>query len=235
MRVVLRHALLLSIAVLGTTACGRAGGPPAASGSPAGTPTATPSPTLDSGHVDHATGAADVILRYDQAGGFVPPSFFVSQAPIFTLYGDGTAIFRDPMADPPPAVGGAMPNRPFRTARLTEDRIQETLTMAIGVGGLGTARLDYPNDMIADASTALFTIRAGGLDKTVSVYALGLDIPGVPDAGARAAFNLLTQRLSDFDRGGTILTDEYARSAIAASCSRAFPARSRRRPGRGPT
>ncbi len=164
-----------------------------------------------------------MILRYDQVGGFVPPSFFASQAPIFTLYGDGTVIFRNPMADPPPAVGGAMPNRPFRTARLTEDQIQETLIMAIGVGGLGTARLDYPNDMIADASTALFTIRAGGLDKTVSVYALGLDVPGVPDAGARAAFNLLAQRLSDFDRGGTIPTDEYAPERYRGILLEGFP------------
>ena len=38
---------------------------------------------------------------------------------------------------------------------------------------------EYDNPMVADAGTAIFTIRAGGLDKTVNVYALGLDDPNI--------------------------------------------------------
>jgi hypothetical protein len=68
-----------------------------------------------------------------------------------------------------------MPNRPFRTAKLSEEQIQETLKMAIGQGGLGSARLEYGNNMVADAGTTTFAIDAGGLKKTVSVYALGID------------------------------------------------------------
>jgi hypothetical protein len=63
--------------------------------------------------------------------------------------------------------------------------------------------------MIADASTAVFTIEAAGIKKTVSVYALGLEMDGVEDGPARAAFKKLAERLSDFDQGGKIDTAVY--------------------------
>ena len=183
-------------------ACGQAGSSAA--------PTGLPSPTASgTGTIDHATGATDILLRFDQAGGFVPIGFFASHVPIYTLYGDGTVIFRDPAADPLPEVSGVRPNRPLRTARLTEEQIQATLRMAITDGGLGNARLDYPNDRVADASTATFILNAGGLSKKVSVYALGIEPPDSRDAPARAAFAKLASRLADFDQGGTIPTSEY--------------------------
>jgi hypothetical protein len=165
---------------------------------------------VNADRVDHPTGSTDVVLRMDQGGGFVAPAFLASQAPVFTLFNDGTVILRNPTADPLPAVGDTMPNRPFRTAKLSDEQIQETLKMAIGQGGLGTARLEYGNNMVADAGTTTFAIDAGGLKKTVSVYALGIDTAGAADAPARAAFSFLAQRLGDFDRGGTIRTDEWA-------------------------
>jgi hypothetical protein len=183
-------------------ACGQAGSSAA--------PTGVPSPTASgTGTIDHATGATDILLRFDQAGGFVPVGFFASYVPIYTLYGDGTVIFRDPAADPLPEVSGVQPNRPLRTAHLTEEQIQATLRMAISEGGLGDARLDYPNDRVADASTATFILNAGGLSKKVSVYALGIEPPDSRDAPARAAFAKLANRLVDFDQGGTIPTSEY--------------------------
>ena len=63
--------------------------------------------------------------------------------------------------------------------------------------------------MIADASTAIFTIEAAGIKKTVSIYALGLEMEGMADGPARAAFKRLADRLTDFDQGGTIPTDVY--------------------------
>ena len=83
------------------------------------------------------------------------------------------------------------------------------MLLALGEGGLAVARPNYTNDMIADASTAIFTIEAGGIKKTVSVYALGLEMEGVADGPARAAFKKLADRLTDFDQGGTIATDVY--------------------------
>ena len=105
----------------------------------------------------------DVLLRLEEGGGFVAPSFLATQAPIFTLYGDGTIVFRNPMKEGPPPVGDVYRLNPFRTARLSEDQIQATLERAIGEGGLGAARPEYENNMVADASTAIFTVNAGGL------------------------------------------------------------------------
>jgi hypothetical protein len=217
MRDFLRPAALAA-SVIVVVACGAStasSAPPAsqppASGAPSGSPDGSPSPsTAGVGAIEHATGASDVILRYDVGGGLVPAGFFASQTPVFTLYGDGRVVFRNITALPPQAVGPATPNLPLRTARLSEEQTQEVLLLAIGQAGLGIARTDYPNPMIADAPSTTFTIDAGGVEKTVSIMALGMDTPGVPDGPARAAFNLLAQRLGDFDRGGTVTTDEYA-------------------------
>lgn len=198
MRMLPRSAVLGTMVAI-VVACGAVG--------PSGAPSPTPG---GAGRIDHATGSTDVILRYDEGGGFAGPLFFAANAPIFTLYGDGTVIFRNPMQEPLPVIGDAMPQRPFRTAKLSEDQIQSTLAYAIAEGGLGTARPEYWNDQIADASTATFTLNAGGLAKTVSVYALGLDVPGMKDVPQRAAFTKLARRLADFDGGGGLATVEYA-------------------------
>ena len=64
--------------------------------------------------------------------------------------------------------------------------------------------------MVSDASTAVFTVDAGGIKKAVSIYALGLEVEGMPDAPARAAFKNLADRLADFDNGGATPTEVYA-------------------------
>jgi hypothetical protein len=177
-------------------------------GSSAG-PGATPSENPDFGAIDHPTGAADVVLRFEEGGGFVMPAFLATQAPHFTLYGDGTIVFRNPTLDPPPAVGSVIPMNPMRAARLSEEQIQDLLAYALGEGGLGVARPEYPNDQVADASTAVFTINAGGLSKTVSVYALGMELEGAADGPARRAFRALGDRLQNIDAGGTFASAEY--------------------------
>jgi hypothetical protein len=208
-----RHALLPALAVL-VVACSSGGASPSTGASaspPLSTPAASASPsTVPVGAIDHATGATDVLLRYDEGGGFVMPGFFATQTPIFTLYGDGTVIFRNPTKEPPPAIGSVTPMNPLRTARLSEDQIQGVLQEALGQGGLGIARESYEDMMVADAGTAVFTVDAGGVAKTVSVYALGLDVPGMQDAIARANFKKLADHLADFDAGGTVTTDVYS-------------------------
>ena len=206
-----RMGVLLVLAVVVAACAGLVpNGSLAPTSGPSNPASATPAPTTGGfGRIEHATGATDVILRFEQGGGFVPAEFLVTLAPIFTLYGDGTVIFRNPATESPPAVGTVGRFAPFRTARLSEDQVQATLEMAIGVGGLGTARPNYDNDHVADASTATFTLDAGGLQKTVSVYALGIDVPGGPDTLPRAAFGRLATRLSDFDQGGTMATQVW--------------------------
>ncbi len=212
-------ALLVSVAACtsGGTSGGASGSPGASSAppssAPSGSPSSSPAPV---GAIEHATGPTDVILRYEQGGGFVAPSFLATQVPIFTLYGDGTIVFRNPMLEGPPPVGSVFRQNPMRTAKLSEDQVQDLLAFALGEGGLGVARANYENNMIADAGSAIFTVNAGGLKKTVSVYALGLDAPDVPDAPARVGFQKLADRLGNFDNGGAIATDVYSPAAYRA-------------------
>jgi hypothetical protein len=208
-RFTLVSALVVILAACTSAGASPTSGPPSAA--PSGAPSSAPSPSTGGfGEIDHATGKTDVLLRYEEGGGFMMPAFIATQAPIFTLYGDGTIIFRNPMADQPPAVGSIMPGLPFRTAKLSEEQIQQLLAFALGDGGLGVARASYENMMISDASTAVFTVDAGGIKKAVSVYALGLEVEGMPDAPARAAFKNLADRLADFDNGGATPTEAYA-------------------------
>jgi len=207
-----RTASLLLISALATivAACSAAGAsPPAATAGPSAVPSVGPTATPAADAIEHKTGATDVVLRYEEGGGFIMPAFTAAAVPLFTLYGDGTIIFRNPMLEPPPAEASVFKMNPLRTAKLSEEQIQDLLRLALVEGGLGTARAEYHNDMVADAGTAIFTIEAGGLKKTVSVYALGLDMPGVPDGPARATFKRLADRLTDFDQGGKIATDVY--------------------------
>ena len=203
-----RALLLVGLVTLLAACTGTASSmaPPGGSGSSA-TPGSTEEPAT--GEIDHATGADDVILRLDQGGGMMVRGGGATLVPPFTLYGDGTVVFRNPALDLPPAAGPVFLQNPMRTAKLDEEQIQDLLTFAITEGGLGTAKLQYDNPMVADAGTAIFTIKAGGLDKTVNVYALGMNDAGVPDLPARAQFFTLSERLTNFDQNGTIATDVY--------------------------
>jgi hypothetical protein len=180
------------------------------SSSPSGSPGTSVPPSGDPGSgLDHPTGATDVVLRFEEGGGLMMMEWALTEAPIFTLYGDGTVVFRDPATQPPPAENGLLAFNPFRTARLSPEQVDSLLAFAIGEGGLAAARERYDHMGIADAGTATFTINAGGRTKTVSVYALGLD-EGAPDAAIRGQFLKLAERLRAFDEGGAVATDEFA-------------------------
>jgi hypothetical protein len=171
------------VAIFVIAACGRGGS--------IATPTATPVGIV------HSTGATDLVLRFDEGGGFVAPGFLVTEAPAFSLYGDGTAIFRDPSGAPPAQVGSVSPGVPFQTVRLTEGQVQELLGFAIGPGGLGIARAQYQLP-VADAPTATFTLITGGLTKTVSVNGLGIGAQAGADADILAQLGVLKARLVTF-------------------------------------
>ena len=139
-----------------------------------------------------------------------------TQVPIFTLYGDGTILFRNPMDQPPADASFLLRFLPLKTAKLSDDQIQEVLAFAIGPGSLGTARGDYPNPTLADATNATFTLRAGGGEKIVSIYGLIETGAEGPDAIARRAFIALAERLRNFDDGGTYPTQAYEPPAYRA-------------------
>jgi hypothetical protein len=167
--------------------------PPTATSSPP--PTAEPSPTVRPDEIEHATAATNVILRFAQSGGFVAPGFLVTQGPEFSLYGDGTVIFRDPIATAPPPTGNVHPQPPYQIARLNEEQIQSLLQFAIRPGSLGIAKAQY-HLPVADAPDSIFTIAANGTTKTVSVNGLGIgeSQPG-PDSTVLAALATLRDRL----------------------------------------
>ena len=187
-------------------------GSAAPSGSPSTAPSANPSPSTV-GAIEHKTGATDVILRMEQGGGLMPIDAIATQAPAFTLYGNGVIVFQRKVETFPEAdASGVTHGIPWRTAKLDEDQIQELLEFATVQGALGTARDVYMAN-IADVPSTIFTLNAGGVSKVVTINGLSeLPEPG-PDALARAAFLKRANRLNDFDRGGTIDSDVYQPAA----------------------
>jgi hypothetical protein len=202
-----RRLLALAPLVL-LAACTTGGGGSTAEPSASPSPDATASPQV--GDIEHPTGADDIILRLEEGGGFVPPSFIATEAPIVTLYGDGTLIVRTEGDFAPPGEDGVLRERPFRIAHLTEEEIQRVLDVAINEGGLGVADASYRYDLVADAPTTTFTLNAGGLDKTVDVYALGIEGPDVEDAEIRDAFLRLSEKLRAIEADGGPTFEDWA-------------------------
>lgn len=170
----------------------------------------SPSPEPTVGAIDHKTGATDVVLRSETGGGLVPIDFLATQAPTFTLYGNGVIVFQ-PKVDtfPQPDANGVARGIPWRTAKLDESQVQDLLEFALGPGGLGGARETYMEGGVADVPSTIFTVKAGGIDKVVTVNALNDQPEPGPDALVRTLFFKLATRLQDFDEGGKIPSDVY--------------------------
>jgi hypothetical protein len=175
---------------------GLGGGSP----SPGTTADPTPQPTITPTEdvIDHPIGSTDVILRMDQGGGFVFYGFFATQAPQFTLYGDGTFLLR-PLEDRerPDMWTDGMPR--FLHGRMNEAYIQALLAHALTTGRLLDARDQYPQDTCADCGSTFFTINAAGLDKTVTVVGLEMVEPTGPDAAHRRGFAQLAQTINELE------------------------------------
>ena len=201
------------VLVIGLAGCGALGG-----GSPAPSGAA----------LVHPTGATNLILRYEQGGGFVAPGFLATEGPTFSLYGDGTAIFRNPSDAGPVPDSSASPlirGVPYQIAHLSEAQVQAVLAFALDPGGLREAA-DHHDRPIADAPTTVFTIDAGGVHKAVSINGLGIDVASGPDAAIRAKLTALATTLTGYgsqisdeqpwspDRYRGILTDETYGSPI---------------------
>ena len=230
----------LAALVLVLAACSSSGAssaPPAASGAPSSPPSGAPSASPATvGAIEHKTGPTDVILRYDEGGGFVMPAWTARRH----RPSRSTATARSSSAtrtqEALPAVGSVMPLHPFRTAKMNEEQIQDAARFALGEGGLGAARPEYLDMMVSDASTAVFTVNAGGLAKTVSVYALGLEVDRTCPISSRARpWRSCATTSSTSTRAARSRPTSTHPSAIARSCSRASPAPRTRRPGRGRT
>ena len=125
-----------------------------------------------SGPIAHATGPTDVVLRYDRG-----PDIGISElageqfdpGPEFSLYGDGTVIFRDSTGGAPPGDPRVVRGQPFRIGRLARADTQALLRYALDEGGLTAACERYESNDTDASDTHILTVRAGGLVKRIDV------------------------------------------------------------------
>jgi hypothetical protein len=129
--------------------------------------------------------------------GFMTPEWALTDAPTFILYGDNRLIFR-PSTDPEQGFGPGGTRPAFVTARMNAEQVDALLRYALGPGGLLDARESYMDMMVSDAPTTTFTIDAGGVTKTVQVYALSVGSPG-PDTAIMDRMSALSDLLSTFE------------------------------------
>lgn len=154
------------------------------------------------GGISHETEPSALLLRWGSEGGFTPSEYQLTNLPSFSLYGDGTIVRPGPQIAIYP--GPALPA--LETVRVDEAGIQAILQAAFDVD------LDTVGDLadmgsvgVADAPETVFTLRAGGVDRTVRVYALselGGRPPGMPDDeyAARQALLRLIDDLGSLER-----------------------------------
>jgi hypothetical protein len=203
-----RLSAALLLVALTTTACSGGAAPPASTSSASGPPSEAPAASIEG--LSHPTGADEIILRFDEGGGFVPAEFVAAHVPYFTLYGDGTVVFVQTTTMIEPRPDGVFLGSPIRTATLSEPQIQALLEVALRDGGLAAARAEYQNPLVADAPTAVFEINADDASKTVSVVALGMeDMEPNADTAIKQAVAAFAQTLRDFDKGGSLPSAPY--------------------------
>lgn len=145
-----------------------------------------------------------------QTGGHLFPGMALDVAPAFTLYDDGTVIYR-PGATAmwgPGGRGGGL-----RTARMNAEQTESLLRFALGPGGLSEARESYTDVGMADGITTNFVVNALGVSKEVAVYALGDEFDPTPEMADRERFKIVADTLGSFDdqidRGNAVATGPY--------------------------
>lgn len=121
------------------------------------------------GPVVHPGGSA-VVIRVDTSGGLVPYEALFTNLPDFTLLGDGRIIVEGPVAEVFP--GPALPNVLVR--RVTEEGIQSVIFRLLETGLFEESQsFSGASNVVADAPTTTFTLRADSREVVVDVYALG--------------------------------------------------------------
>jgi hypothetical protein len=131
------------------------------------------------------------------------PGDTVERPPVFSLYDDGHVIYTE---DQTTADDGQML---LWHAQLTSPQADELVAFALSDGGLADAKPTYDLPGVYDRDSTVFDIDSGGLDKSVSVWALGQDAYAtvVPDAGDRSALGKLASRLEKF--GDAVRAGQY--------------------------
>ena len=196
---------------------------------PSDAPSSTPSTV---GAIEHKTGATDVVLRFDEGGGFV-------HAGLHGGPGTGLHALRRRHADlPEPGQGRSAAGGRYRSARSsrsgprssTEDQIQTTARATrSSEGGLGAARAEYDEHdrsrtrrPRSSPSTPAASTRRSPSTRSAWIRPRSA---GSRDPHGAGAFQKLADSLDDFDHGGTFASRRLrARPLPRRSCSRASPA-----------
>ena len=195
----------------------------------------TPVDPGDGGGIDHATAPDHVLVRISSEGGFTPMEWTYTNFPIFSLFGDGTLVVPGAQIEIYP--GPALPA--ISSRQVDEAGIQAILEEAIA------AVEDIPADLndlgymsIADATTTVITVSAGGVDRTIRVYALSEQTErpdGMPQAEYEARLRLqelvakLTGSTDWMPEGSVGPEDAYEASAARLFVGDYRPVRTSRR------
>jgi len=170
----LRSALVLVASIALMTACADA-----------------PATPRDGGAIDHPTGSDDLLVRVAFEGGLVPIDWTLRSVPTFSLYGDGTLVVPGAQIELYP--GPALPAISSRT--IDEAGVQAILREVLdAIEGVPDHLTDPVSMLVADASSTVITVNAGGLERSVSAYAL-YEAPDRPE-GMTDDVYLARQRLS---------------------------------------
>jgi hypothetical protein len=140
--------------------------------------------------IDHSPAPDHVLVRLAFEGGFTPIEWTYTNIPFFSLYGDGTLVLPGAQIEIYP--GRALPAISSRL--VDEPGIQAILQEALDAIAEIPADLNDLGFMnIADASTTVITVSAGGIDRTIRAYALA-EVPdrpeGMPELEYRARVRL---------------------------------------------
>jgi hypothetical protein len=143
--------------------------------------------------IEHATGPSDLLVRVAYEGGFVPVEWHLTSIPTFSLYGDGTIVLPGAQIEiyPGPALP-AISSRPVSEAGI-QAILEEALAATESVPGTVD---DLGSVAIADAPWTVITVNAGGVERTIKVYALA-EAPERPDGMPEEVYRA-RQRLGRF-------------------------------------
>jgi hypothetical protein len=210
-----RRHVLAALATVGlgliVVACGSDDTEPA---SPS--PESTLPPADDPAGYQHPTGADEVIVSYEEVGGFTTREFAFQRTPNVLLAGDGRAF--SPGAQIEIYPGPLLPAVQVWT--MSEEQVQEVLGSADSAGLLADIEYDQPTN-IADATTAVVAINVNGASYVHEAYALGVgDGPGgaesSPERQALLDFVGQLTDLANSAAGGDVVLYEPEVFAIEA-------------------
>ena len=162
----------------------------------------------------HATGAADVLVSIDVAGGYTSLEFSLRDTADFLLLGNGTAIVPGAVIEifPGPAI------YPLQSATVPEGRIQELFAAAAAAGLLVDTEIDYGDPGVIDVPDTSVQLTVDGRTYSHSAYALGYEDDSSPSLSEanRAARSALRGFIDTAQAMVGVDSEQYVPDAVAA-------------------